>query len=143
MKTFNLINLLTKQLVTVEAETLSIASKEAVLIAIDLDADHLDNHSAYWIKQRDYHNTEGYTVLSVEPKDMAKEEPEATPFECATLQQHKERMQVFIDRREELKQLIGDSANYESLNKLKGALRETEEEISAYAVSITNFIMGN
>ena len=60
MKTFILINLLTSQMITVDAE-LRIHAKR---IACEV-AGHHKSDSLYWIVKKDYHKVEGFTMLSV------------------------------------------------------------------------------
>ena len=60
MKTFTLINLLTSQLIIVSAERRIHAKRIACEIA-----GHNKSDSLYWIVKKDYHKTEGFTVLSV------------------------------------------------------------------------------
>ena len=60
MKTFTLINLLTNQLITVSADRRIHAKRIACEIA-----GHDKSDSLYWIVKKDYHKTEGFTVLSV------------------------------------------------------------------------------
>ena len=59
MKTFTLINLITKQLVTVQANSRLHARTKACTIA-----NHAEDERCYWIVQQDYHNVEGFKVLS-------------------------------------------------------------------------------
>lgn len=60
MKTFTLINLLTKHMVTVEATNRLHARTQASALAGATDNDHI----IYWITKQDYHDTAGYTVLA-------------------------------------------------------------------------------
>ena len=60
MKTFILINLLTNQMITIDAELRIHAKRKACEIA-----GHHKSDSLYWIVKQDYHKTEGFTVLSV------------------------------------------------------------------------------
>ena len=59
MKTFTLVNLITEQLVTVQANSRLHARTKACQIAR-----HAEDDRCYWIVKQSYHKTEGFEVLS-------------------------------------------------------------------------------
>lgn len=60
MQSYTMINLLTKQLVTIEANSRLHARTKACMIA-----NHPEDERCYWIAKQDYHDVTGYSVLSV------------------------------------------------------------------------------
>ena len=62
MKTFTLINLLTRKMVTLEANSRLHARRMALDIANSTTGQYTD--LCYWIEKQAYHDTTGYEVLA-------------------------------------------------------------------------------